>query len=119
MDIEKFFTDLVKDNDLEFSFDCVDIESIDYEDAFNSILEMLEEGDAFNVEIMYHSKAMEYLTEHDNSLKDCLRLASELGYRLETLSSEVLASLLASDKARDDYNNLEHEINDFFEAIEK
>jgi hypothetical protein len=118
MDIKKFFTDLEKEHNLDFSFECVDIENIDYNDAFNSIKDMLEEGNAFCVEITHHENAMKYLTENDISLRDSLRLAKDHGFDLNNLSSECLASLLASEKARDDYNNLEHEINDFFQAIE-
>jgi hypothetical protein len=119
MDIEKFFLDLEKDNNLNFSFNCVDIGEIDHDDAFNSILEMLENGNAFDIEITYYSEAMKYLTENDNSLTNSLKLANDYGFDLENLNSEKLASLLASEEARDAYNNLENEINDFFQAIEE
>jgi len=48
----------------------------------------------YNEEIIYYYKATEYLLEHDSSLRDSLDLASEMGFTLENLNSEVLATLL-------------------------
>ena len=45
-------------------------------------------------EIIYYYRATEYLLENDSSLRDSLDLASEMGFTLENLNSEVLATLL-------------------------
>lgn len=45
-------------------------------------------------DIIYYSNAIEYLSEHDCSLRDSLELASDLGYDAESLNSEILATLL-------------------------
>lgn len=97
--------------------DYVDIQDIDLNNAFESIFDMLDEKDAFNIEIIYYYNAMEYLREHDNSLNQSLEIAQELGYKLTDLNSELLASLLASQNARDDFYEKEKEITNFFNSL--
>ena len=67
---------------------------------------------AFNIEIIYYHKAMEYLSENDFSLTESLELTYEYGFELKNLNSETLASLHASQKAREDFFSLEEQIND-------
>lgn len=67
---------------------------------------------AFYIDIIYYYKAMDYLAENDNSLSESLKIASEMGYRLEDLTSETLASLHASQKARDDFWRCKDDINE-------
>lgn len=68
----------------------------DYADDLEGLKEYLQEARGFIVDndIIYYSEAMKYLSEYDNSLKDSLALASEYGYTLENLNSEILATLL-------------------------
>ena len=56
----------------------------DYEDAYQNCIE---------TEIIYYNKAMEYLSEHDWSLTESAGLASDYGYILENINSEMLATL--------------------------
>ena len=97
----------------------VDIENIDFSDAFNSIYDMVEENYGFDIEIIYYSNAIKYLQENDASLQESLEIAEEYGYELENLNSEVLASLLASRNAREDFADLREEIEDFFAELEE
>ncbi len=97
--------------------DYVDIQDIDLNNAFESIYDMLDEKDAFNIEIIYYYNAMEYLKEHDDSLNESLNLAAELCYEIQNLNSEVLASLLASQNARNDFYEKEKEITNFFNSL--
>ena len=107
--------DFLKSLNIQFDvFDYIGIAEIDLENAYDSITEKLDDNNAFNIDIIYYSNAIEYLKENDPSLKESLEIASELGYSLENLSSEVLASLLASQNAREEWGELENEINDFF-----
>lgn len=92
----------------------IDIENINYSNAFYSILEMLEERGAFNIDVIYYSVAIEYLSQNDPSLKESLNLATEMCYEPQDLSSEILASLLKSKFVRDEFYELEDEINEFF-----
>jgi len=44
-------------------------------------------------EIIYYNRAIKYLAENDSSLRESLSLANDLGYTLENLSSETLATI--------------------------
>ena len=46
-----------------------------------------------------------------------MEIAIEYGYELENLSSEVLASLLASQNARSEFYELQSEIDEFFQDL--
>ena len=117
--IETFFAELDNKIDLNDNLiNYVDIESIDAIDAFNSIYEMINENDGFNCEVIYYSNAIRYLQENDPSLKESLEIASELGYEVKNLNSEILASLLKSQNVRDEFLELRDEINEFFESLE-
>ena len=97
--------------------DYVDIEEIDFLNAFDSIYGQIDDAGGFSVEIIYYSHAIEYLKEHDNSLNESLNLAAELCYEVQNLNSEVLASLLASQNARNDFYEKEKEITIFFNSL--
>ena len=59
-------------------------------DNFNeSINDMINEQ-----EIIYYSNAMDFLNEHDTSLRESLEIADDFGYTPKNLSSEILATLL-------------------------
>ena len=62
----------------------------------HQIYDELHDNGFFNVEIIYYSKAMNYLRDNDPSLCESIEYAQELGYSLENLNSEALASLHAS-----------------------
>ncbi len=86
----------------------------DIEDIKNSITlyEELEDNDAFNIDIIYYNRAMKYLSENDFSLSESIEIAVEHGYSLENINSETLASLHASQKARDDFYSIKDEIDE-------
>jgi hypothetical protein len=79
--------------------------------TFEEVRDLLEDNNAFNVEIIYYSKAMRYLSEYDSTLKESLNIALDYGYSLKDLNSETLASLLASQNARNEFYSYEVEIN--------
>jgi hypothetical protein len=78
-------------------------ESFDDED---SLREYLQEriGEA---EVTYYAAAMRFLMEYDNSLHESLALASEMGFTLEKLSSELLATLLLQQKLSEELSGLD------------
>ena len=114
--IENFLRELKTEIDVLY---LVDIDNIDHDNAFDSIRQMIEDGNGFDVDIIYYAKAMEYLAENDTSLSESLKIASEYGYEVQNLNSEILASLLASRNVRDEFYELEDEINSFFEELEE
>jgi hypothetical protein len=97
--------------------DYVDIEEIDLNNAFDSIYGQIDENGGCNIEIVYYSNAMEYLSENDNSLNESLNLAAELCYEVQNLNSEILASLLASQNVRNDFYKKETKIDTFFASL--
>ena len=97
----------------------VDVNNIDPVNPFDSICKMIEDNNGFDIEIIYYSNAIKFLTENDPSLTESLEIASELGFEVQNLNSEILASLLASKFAREEFYELEDEINDFFAKLEE
>ena len=112
--IENFFKTLNTEINI---IDYVTLENINYIDSFYSIVEMIESNCGFDIEIIYYTNAIEYLQKNDPSLKDSIDLAIEYGHDLQNINSEVLASLLASCNAREQFNDLESEINEFFNNL--
>lgn len=86
----------------------------DFEDinSFDDLQEYLEDNGAFNIDIIYYSNAIQYLMKEDPSLRESLEMASEFGYEVANLSSEILASLLASQRVREDFQRYEDELNE-------
>jgi hypothetical protein len=112
--ITKFLNDL--DIDITIT-DYVNAEDIDIENAYEFILEALQENGGFNVEIIYYARAMEYLKENDPSLQESLEIANDFGFSLDSLNSETLASLLASRNAEEQFFELQSEIDEFFQDL--
>ena len=113
--IENFLRELNTEIDV---LNYVDINNIDHEYAFDSIKDMIDANNGFNTEVYYYSNAMDYLSEYDPSLYESLSLAHEMGYTLDNLNSEVLASLLKTENVKNDFYQLENDINDFFEQLQ-
>jgi len=113
--IEDFLKGLNIDN--LYVMDYVNIDDIDFSNAYQSIYEMIDDEGGFNVDIIYYSNAIDYLAKNDPSLDESLELADEFGFELSKLNSEVLASLLASEKCRDDFSALETDIEEFFNEL--
>ena len=78
------------------------IEDLGEKDS-QEIWEDLTDSGFFDVEVIYYHKAMEYLKENDCSLSESVELATEHSYTLENINSELLASLHASEKRREDF----------------
>ena len=95
-----------------------DFDNLDFSNAFEEILDILDEKNAFDIEIIYYSEAIKYLSLHDASLTDSLEIANEYGYKLEDINSELLASLLASQITREAFFGYRHEIETFFENFD-
>lgn len=86
-------------------------------DSFDEIRTILDNNNAFQVEIIYYSNAIKYLQENDPSLRESLGLAQEFGYEVKNLNSETLASLLASENTRIQFEELESEITDLIAEL--
>ena len=112
--IENFLRELNTEIDV---LNYVDVNNIDLDDPFESIYQMIEGNGGFDIEIVYYSNAIDFLAKNDPSLRESLAIASELGFEVQNLNSEILASLLASELAREEFYQLKDEINDFFAEL--
>jgi len=108
--MKEFYATLKSEIDLPYFAD------EDHQNA-DDLREAIEDGNGFNIEIIYYSNAIKYLQENDPSLRESLSIANDLGYTTENLNSELLASLLASQNAHEEFNDLESQINDFLEEL--
>ena len=90
---------------------------LESDNKFEFISDLLRDKGAFEQagEIIYYSNAMEYLLNNDPSLKESLSIASEYGFELSNLNSEILATLLNTRNIEEQSSELEDEINEFFE----
>ena len=112
---ETFFNKLSEDLQFSITDFIYDEEQIKEINSFDELTDELQETEAFNIEIIYYGSAMEYLTNNDTSLQYSLELASDFGFETKNLNSELLASLLASENAREEFYELQNEIEEFFE----
>ena len=112
--IENFLRELNTEVDV---LNYVNIEDIDYNYAFDSIVDMINDKNGFDFDVIYYSNAIDYLSENDPSLNESLGLAYEMGFTVDSLNSEILASLLYTENVKNDFYQLENEINDFFEDL--
>jgi hypothetical protein len=87
--------------------------------TFDDLTDILDANGAFDVEIISYARAMEYLIENDCPLTESLKLASDMGYKPDNLSSEILASLLASERAREEWNDIESDWKEFLEELDQ
>ena len=112
--IEKFLREEIKLRHIDLLY-YINAENVN---SFNDIYEQVEEQGGFNVEIIYYSRAMEYLMENDTSLQNSMELAADFGYTPENINSELLASLLASQYTMEELYKCEHEITEFFDTLD-
>ena len=111
--IYHFLADLETEIDVNNFVDCEDVE------CYDDIYDQLEYNNGFDIEIIYYSEAMKYLSENDNSLTESLELATDMGYNVKNINSETLASILASSLSRDNFaRDCKKDIDNFFADLE-
>jgi len=88
-----------------------DIEEATNTDGLRKLFEKANENyEITDCQIIYYASAIKYLAENDNSLKESLGIASEYGYTINELNSELLASLLKSRNNQEDYTKFINEV---------
>jgi intracellular sulfur oxidation DsrE/DsrF family protein len=113
--IEKFFSEEIKMNHIDIMYH-VDADEVN---SFDDVYEAIDNDRGFEVEVIYYTTAMEYLMERDSSLRESLEIAEEYGYTPSNITSEVLASLLASKECREEFMSYEDEITEFFNSLDE
>ena len=87
--------------------------------TFDDIRELIDNNGGFNIEIIYYANAIKFLATNDPSLQESLAIAAEFGFETQSLNSEVLASLLASSYARDEFEELQNEVEELISEFEE
>lgn len=87
--------------------------------TFEELEEYIIDNNGFDIEIIYYSNAINILKEEDPSLKESIGLAVELGFELSDINSELLASLLASNKVREDFYSYRTDIEEYYTNLEE
>ena len=113
--------ELEKNYDLnDYLENYIDVEELEEAIDNDSLQEYLEEldddGDITQTEVIYYSSAIQYLAENDQSLNESIEIAKECWYEIDSINSELLASLLKSRNNADDYNVLISDIIEKFEG---
>jgi hypothetical protein len=105
----------------DFVFNYIDEDELkevqDEDDLREYFFKINEDGEVTDTEIIYYSRAIDYLKENDSSLNESLKLAYEYGYELKDLNSEKLASLLASRINGDDYHEFIDNVLSMMEEV--
>lgn len=57
-------------------------------------------------DVIYYSNAMEFLSEEDVSLSECMEIAEGLGYSPGNLNSELLATLLKQERMSEELSEI-------------
>ena len=92
----------------------IDLANLYYnEDTFTDFSDKVNDA-IMEEEIIYYYKAMEYLKENDASLSDSLDIASEYGFTIEQLNSELLATLLYQQKLTEQWYEIEEQVKELF-----
>ena len=113
--INEFLNTLETENDpIGYYIDANEID--DYDTAWDTIQDLMENN--LDVDVIYYHTAIDYLKNNDPSLTESNGLAAEYGYSPENINSELLASLLATQKNRESFYDLENEVVAFFEDLD-
>lgn len=102
---------ILDDNGIYYTLDMDSITSVD------ELRDDLYDDGCLDVEVIYYSNAIKYLSENDPSLHESLEIAREYGFELSNLNSEILASLLASQELRETFENLTDELESLFDQL--
>jgi hypothetical protein len=116
--VYKFLSELNTEIEVTYFIDVNDLEVEDFDiNMFETIDNIIQDSNGFDQDVIYYASAMDYLRENDPSLCESIDIASQYGYDINNLNSELLASLLKTQYVINDFNELKDEINEFFEEL--
>ena len=84
--------------DLSFNFN-LEIQSL--EEVQTNLLDLIDEQ-----EVIYYQDAIKYLMEEDPSFQESFGLANDLGYSLDNLNSETLATIHYQDRLQEEASEI-------------
>jgi ribosome-interacting GTPase 1 len=83
------------------------------EDNFDEFNDKVYEAISYE-DVIYYSEAIKYLSREDASLSNSLDIASEYGYEIKDLNSELLATLLYQQKLNEQWYEISEQIEELF-----
>lgn len=104
--------DLIDDTDYlrDVSFDMDENEISSVDDVIEYIEDRINE-----IEVIYYANAIKILSENDPSLQTSLGYAEDMGYSCGDLNSELLATILCQESAREELYNIRDDIEEVIE----
>ena len=108
-DFNDYVLNYVKVEDIEQCKDSIDVKEL-FEKAN-------EDEEITRADVIYYANAIEYLKENDQSLNESIEIAKEYGYELDSINSELLASLLQSKNNLEDYNTFLNNLESFIDNL--
>lgn len=104
--------DLINDTDdlsqISFDMDESDIRSAD--DVISYIDDKI-----YEIEVIYYDNAMKILSKYDPSLQESMGYAYEMGLSCKDINSELLATLLCQEWAKQDLDDIRDDIEEVVE----
>jgi DNA repair ATPase RecN len=107
-----------KELELELESCNVYVNMDDYDSA-DQLIEDVIDNSYYAEDITYYTRAIEYLSDNDPSLQESMEIASEYGYEVESITSELLASLLKTRENEEAFYELKDEIEEYYDNIEE
>ena len=92
-------------SDVSFDMDESDIRSAD------DVINYLEDG-INEIEVIYSANAMKILSENDQSLQISMGYANDLGFSCKDINSELLATILCQESAREELSDVRDDIEE-------
>jgi len=118
-DLHKLLEDQkLVDIDVLDCFDFNDLKDLEVFEISDFISSAVYDWNFLDVDIIYYYNAIRFLEENDPSLMISRDLALDMGYNLENLNSELLASLLSSSINRDDFVLFISMLDDYLNNID-
>ena len=97
-------------------------EIIENAESVGEIADAIQESlngqdEMFDIEVIGYGNAIEYLAQNDQSLELSLELAKSLGFGIDDIHSELLAGLLKTEEAKDDFAENYAGVETFIEML--
>ena len=84
-----------------------------FENVHEQIVQCINESN-----VIYYSTAMNFLAENDSSLNESIEIAVNLGYNIESLNSELLATLLLQSRLHEELSEIYSDLEELIEEYE-
>lgn len=113
--LEKFISEIEKDLHHEITYYLEDQDYIDLVNEESNLSDILEDTDFFNVDIIGITKSNKII--NDIGFNSAIEIAKDYGYSINNIDSEALASIIESQKLRNEFNKINERITDYIDNL--